>query len=129
MNVKHFLEKILTLQKKSPDLNSYKMRIVRWCNGSTKDSGSFCWGSSPYRTTIKTLAKARVFLLYEGREPNGFDHKSWGQHQRLWNSDFLTILILWFYCVFHAISLSSLQVFYPPLFSFNLQSLMEISSK
>lgn len=71
IEVKHFLEKTLTLPKKPPDLNAYKMRIVRWCNGSTKDSGSFCWGSSPYRTTIKTLAKARVFCCTRDENPMG----------------------------------------------------------
>ena len=30
--------------------------IDQWCNGSTKVSGTFCWGSSPYWSTISTGA-------------------------------------------------------------------------
>ena len=33
-------------------------KFVRWCNGSTSDSGSACEGSNPSRTTkSKGLAK------------------------------------------------------------------------
>ena len=49
------------------------MDAVLWCNGSTSDSGSLCWGSNPYRTTIffavflRERESWRDFTAFSGR--------------------------------------------------------------
>lgn len=45
-------------------LNAFK--IDQWCNGSTKVSGTFCWGSSPYWSTFDEYVSAGL-----GRPQNG----------------------------------------------------------
>ena len=36
----------------------YRHNADLWCNGSTSDSGSLCWGSNPYRSAIFLLNTA-----------------------------------------------------------------------
>lgn len=52
----------MAVQNKFAILHSQN-KFVRWCNGSTSDSGSACEGSNPSRTTkSKGLANANPFL-------------------------------------------------------------------
>ena len=41
------------------------MRLEEWCNGSTTDSDSVCWGSNPYSSANKKdITLCGVFFLF-----------------------------------------------------------------
>ena len=46
-------------------LNDIDSNVAQWCNGSTTDSGSVCWGSNPYWAAIFILSefhKSYIFI-------------------------------------------------------------------
>ena len=60
-------------------MGSLNKFIDQWCNGSTKVSGTFCWGSSPYWSTKRSPAGNGAFFWLQ---PVG-DENPWVRPQKL----------------------------------------------
>ena len=84
-----------TSKRKSCKFALRNRKLVRWCNGSTSDSGSACEGSSPSRATAENrqlaCQPAGDFYFSEPRKKGG--HKPPGErYARLWNKPFFDSL-------------------------------------
>ena len=52
------------IDKQALSVYNIKRSVAEWCNGSTTDSDSVCWGSNPYSAAKnKTTVIDRGFIL------------------------------------------------------------------
>ena len=55
------------IDKQALSVYNIKRSVAEWCNGSTTDSDSVCWGSNPYSAAKnKTTVIDRGFIFYNG---------------------------------------------------------------
>ena len=59
------------IDKQALSVYNIKRSVAEWCNGSTTDSDSVCWGSNPYSAAKKhshDFSRGCVFLQWDSNK-------------------------------------------------------------